>query len=123
MALEKISSVDMTRFAAAEVNKRVSTKEQLRALQIARELGDEKSKEIYLSLCKRFQEGVIEEALRFVIDSQAQSKAKLFMWKVKQLRQEWQVVGKNPLKEVVTRPRRRKKIKPAALFDNTDLTA
>lgn len=123
MALEKISSVDMTRFAAAEVNKRVSTKEQLRALQIARELSDEKSKEIYLSLCKRFQEGVIEEALRFVIDSQAQSKAKLFMWKVKQLRQEWQAVGKNPLKEVVARPRRRKKIKPAALFDNTDLAA
>lgn len=123
MALEKISSADLGRFATVEVNKRISTKEQLRGLQIARELNDEKNKEIYLSLCKRFQEGIIEEALRFVIDSKAESRAKLFMWKVKQLRQEWQTLGKNPLKEVTTKPRRHKKIKPAALFDNADLAA
>ncbi len=123
MALERLGASALAgeisaRFAQVEVNKRVSTKEQLRALQIARELGDEKNKTIYLSLCKRFNEGLIEEALRFVIDSKAQSRAKLFMWKVKQLRQEWLEAGKKPMREVVTKkPRRRKAKTPVSLFD------
>lgn len=119
MAFEKLSVGDLSaRLAKApEVNKRVSTKEQLRALQIARELGDEKHKEIYLSLCKRYQEGLIEEALRFVVDSQANSKAKLFMWKVKELRREWEAAGKKATREVVMKPRKRKKIMPTNLFE------
>lgn len=117
MALERIgATVRERRLTEQEVNQRVSTKEQLRALQITKLLDDPAHKEIYLSLCKRFQEGLIEEALRFVVDSQAKSKAKLFMWKVKSLRQEWLAAGKQPQREVIMNKRKKKKVVPADLF-------
>lgn len=124
MALEKISYQN---FAPekwhAEANKRISTPEQLQALRLARELQDEAHKAIYLSLCKRYQPGIIEEARSFVSDAKAQNRAKLFMWKLRQLNQQWREKGKEPRRpNMAPAKRRRAKVVPAALFEMTALT-
>lgn len=58
------------------------------AYRLAVELNDLKHKGIYMRLAKREKRGLLEQARRFVSDSNAKSKAKLFMWKLKQLKQE-----------------------------------
>jgi hypothetical protein len=100
MALEKISQTDFKRFKQREVNRFVSTPEQLLALKICRVLADEAHKNIYLHLCKHTQTAIIEQALSFVTDARAKHKGKLFSWKVKQIRQEWLAQGKNPRRQV-----------------------
>lgn len=119
MALEKIGYQN---FAPekwqAPVNKRVNTPEQLQALRLAQDLQDEAHKEIYLSLCKRYQPGLIEEARRFISDAQAENRAKLFMWKIRQLNAAWRESGREPLRtNVAPAKRRRRKITPAPLFE------
>ncbi|MDO5561873.1 MAG: hypothetical protein Q4G02_03850 [bacterium] len=119
MALEKIGYQN---FAPekwqAPVNKRVNTPEQLQALRLARDLQDETHKKIYLSLCKRYQPGLIAEAQRFISDAQAENRAKLFMWKIRQLNSAWRADGKEPLRtDVAPAKRRRRKITPAQLFE------
>ena len=57
--------------------------------RLAVELNDLKHKSLYIKMAKTVDRAVLERALAFVKDAQnAQSKAKLFMWKVKQVRQE-----------------------------------
>ena len=113
MALEKLSSsLDLSRYvkkdtttlmpevvAAQEKNRYVSTPEQLRALQLCRELDDPEHKIYYLSLCKRLKPEIIDAAISFVSDAQARSKAKLFMWQVKQLTRRYRAQGLNPNRE------------------------
>jgi len=41
---------------------------------------------LYMRLAKKEKRSLLEKALAFVIDSQARSKPKLFMWKLKQLK-------------------------------------
>jgi len=54
--------------------------------RLAVELGDMKHKSLYMRLAKTEKRGILESALSFVKDAQAKSKAKLFMWKLKELR-------------------------------------
>ena len=97
MAFEKLSvNLDRQRILEPEYNPYVSTPEQLLALQIARQLDDEQHKTIYLHLCKHTKPEIIREALSFVSDAQARHKGKLFCWKVKQLRNQWQSEQRNP---------------------------
>jgi hypothetical protein len=56
--------------------------------RLAMDLNDEKHKSLYIKMAKEIDRGILTRALSFVADAQAQSKAKLFMWKVKQLREE-----------------------------------
>lgn len=56
--------------------------------RLATELNDMKHKSLYIKMAKEIDRALLERALSFVSDSQADSKAKLFMWKVKQLRTE-----------------------------------
>jgi len=57
--------------------------------RLACELNDEKHKSLYIKMAKKESRGLLEEARRFVIDAEnARSKARLFMWKVKQLKEE-----------------------------------
>lgn len=100
MALERITP-DISRFTAQEKNRFVSNDDQLFALQLSQQLADPQHKEVYLHLAKYTQRALLEEASRFVTDANADNKAKLFMWKVKQLRQEWQAAGKNPQRAVI----------------------
>ena len=50
------------------------------------ELNDEKHKALYIKLAKTVDRNLLEKSLSFVKDSGARSPARLFMWKLKQLR-------------------------------------
>lgn len=63
--------------------------------RLAVELNDLKHKSLYIKMAKEVDRGLLEKALSFVKDAQqAKSKARLFMWKVKQMKQE-KAVDKN----------------------------
>jgi hypothetical protein len=114
MAFEKIgANLKEQNFVKPEVNKYISRPEQLLALRVAKELGDEKHKTLYLHLCKHLKAGLIEQALGFVSDAQARDRGRLFSWKIKQLRREWEAAGKEPRRQQDTaehqpKPRRAK---------------
>lgn len=55
--------------------------------RLASELNDLKHKSLYIKMAKEMDRLLLEKALSFVKDaSGAKSKARLFMWKVKQLK-------------------------------------
>lgn len=54
--------------------------------RLAMELDDEKHKSLYMRLAKTVDRGLLERALSFVRDANAKSPARLFMWKLKDLR-------------------------------------
>lgn len=72
--------------ASAPINKYVSREYQDYGYRLAMELGDEAHKALYIRMAKIYDRKILEGARTFVIDSNATSKAKLFMWKVKQLK-------------------------------------
>jgi hypothetical protein len=58
-------------------------------LRLAKELGDDNRKSLYIRLAKTQPREVLEQARIFVKDaSNVKSKSRLFMWKMKQLNQE-----------------------------------
>lgn len=57
------------------------------AYRMAVELDDLSHKSLYMRLAKTTKRGLLEQALSFVSDApNVKSKAKLFMWKIKQLK-------------------------------------
>lgn len=57
--------------------------------RLAVELQDLSHKSLYIKMAKTVDRSLLERALTFVADAQnAKSKARLFMWKIKQLKQE-----------------------------------
>lgn len=54
---------------------------------ISEKLEDTRRKSLYIKLAKTLPRPVLEQALRFVVDSRARNKGALFMWKLKQLNQ------------------------------------
>ena len=63
--------------------------------RLAEGLGDLKHKSLYIKLAKEESREILQKAWDFVKDSRAKSKAKLFMWKLKQLRQELKTQSSN----------------------------
>ncbi len=59
---------------------------QVYGYRLAEELGDLRHKSLYIKLAKELPREVLEEALGFVKTSKAKSRARLFMWKVAQMR-------------------------------------
>lgn len=56
-------------------------------LRLARELDDERHKSLYIKLAKEVPRKILEEARIFVRDAKkVKNKARLFMWKLKDLR-------------------------------------
>lgn len=55
--------------------------------RLAHDLGDIAHKSLYIKMAKQVDRSLLEQAWRFVSDAKAHSKAKLFMWKLKQLQQ------------------------------------
>jgi hypothetical protein len=53
---------------------------------LAEKLGDMGHKALYIKMAKTTPRSILDEALSFVLDANANSKARLFMWKVKQLK-------------------------------------
>ncbi len=56
--------------------------------RLAVDLNDMPHKSLYIKMAKDVDRGILEKALSFVADAQARSKAKLFMWKVRELKKE-----------------------------------
>ncbi|QQG44234.1 MAG: hypothetical protein HYW86_05240 [Candidatus Roizmanbacteria bacterium] len=52
---------------------------------LAQKLTDTQHKSLYIKLAKTVPRSVLQEALRFVSDSNAKKKGALFMWKLKEL--------------------------------------
>lgn len=77
-------------FADYEVtqNKYISQEFQDFGYQLAVKLHDLAHKSLYIKMAKEIDRSILEQALSFVSDAEsAKSKARLFMWKVNQLKQ------------------------------------
>ncbi len=70
-----------------EEDKYISREFQQYGYDLAEELGDMKHKALYIKLAKETPRGLLESARSFVKDANnANSKGRLFMWKLKQLK-------------------------------------
>src|SRR3989339_277343 len=67
-------------------NKFVSREFQDYGYRLAAELGDLAHKSLYIKLAKTVDRSILEECKRFVIDSNADNRGALFMWKLKELK-------------------------------------
>jgi len=69
--------------------KKYITKEfQHYGYRLAEGLNDLEHKSLYIKLAKEEERDLLQKAWDFVKDSRAKSKGKLFMWKLKKLREE-----------------------------------
>jgi hypothetical protein len=57
------------------------------AYRLAVALNDVDHKPIYMRMAKTIDRSILEQAKSFVLDANARNKAKLFMWKVRDLRE------------------------------------
>lgn len=75
--LSKIKITDQDKYLSREFQKY--------GLYLAQKLEDVKHKALYIKMAKERPRRLLDQALSFVLDAKAKSKAKLFMWKVTQL--------------------------------------
>ena len=68
--------------------KRISREWQDYAYRLAVALDDTKHTAIYMRIVKSLPREMVEKAKSFVMDAGARSKGKMFMWKLKQLKEE-----------------------------------
>lgn len=66
-------------------DKYLSREFQAFGVYLSQKLGDTKHKSLYIKLAKTIPRPVLEQALRFVVDSNARKKGALFMWRLKEL--------------------------------------
>lgn len=71
-----------------EKNKYISREYQDFGYRLAMDLGDEKHKALYIKLAKEVDRAILEKCRSFVMDSNADNKGALFMWKMKELKDE-----------------------------------
>lgn len=70
-------------------DKYISHEFQKYGYELAKELGDLKSKSLYIKFAKETPRGLLESAKNFVKDAaNVKSKPRLFMWKLQQLKKE-----------------------------------
>jgi len=69
-----------------ERNKYVTREYQDFGYRLAMDLGDEKHKSLYIKLAKEVDRAILEKCRSFVIDSNADNKGALFMWKMKEMK-------------------------------------
>jgi hypothetical protein len=67
-------------------NKYVTKEYQDYGLRLAHELDDVAHKSLYIKLAKNEKRALLEQARSYVADANVRSKAKVFMWKLKELR-------------------------------------
>jgi len=82
--MQKIGDI-LTTFNPLE-DKYISREFQSYGIYLAEELDDYKHKALYIRIAKTIPRAILEKALSFVKDSNAKSKGRLFMWKMKKLR-------------------------------------
>lgn len=69
-------------------DKYISREFQAYGIYLAETLDDYKHKALYIRLAKTVPRAILEKALSFVKDAKARNKAKLFMWKMRELRRQ-----------------------------------
>ena len=85
--MQKIGDI-VKKYKLDDKDKYVSREFQLYAYDLAVELDDLAHKSLYMRLAKTTPRGLMESARSFVKDAQnARSKGRLFMWKLKQLKE------------------------------------
>ena len=67
-------------------DKYLSREWQAYGVTLSKELEDEKHKSLYIKMARDYPRPILEQARSFVKDAKVDSRAKLFMWKVKGLR-------------------------------------
>lgn len=73
----------------SDKDKYISYEFQKYGYELAKELGDLKSKSLYIKLAKEMPRGFLETAKNFVKDaSNVKSRPRLFMWKLSKLKTE-----------------------------------
>lgn len=82
--MQKVGDV-LAKFNPIE-DKYISREFQAYGIFLSEELGDYKHRSLYIRLAKTVPRAILEKALAFVKDSKAKSRARLFMWKMKELR-------------------------------------
>lgn len=75
----------------------ISREFQKYAYDLALELRDEEHKAIYMRFAKTVPRHILERARAFVKDANTATPARLFMWKVKKLREELKIKNKQSL--------------------------
>ena len=75
----------LTKFNPIE-DKYISREFQSYGIYLAEQLGDYKHKALYIRLAKTVPRAILEKALSFTKDANAKSKGRLFMWKMKRLK-------------------------------------
>jgi len=66
-------------------DKYLSREFQSYGVYLAEKLQDTRRKSLYIKLAKIIHRPILEQALRFVVDSNARRKGALFMWKLKEM--------------------------------------
>lgn len=69
-------------------DKYISREFQSYGIYLAEQLNDYKHKSLYIKLAKTTHRSILEKTFSFVKDSNAKNKGALFMWKLKQLKDE-----------------------------------
>ena len=86
--MQKIGDA-LKKFKIDDTDKYISREFQKYAYDLAEELSDMAHKSLYMRLAKTTPRILLEKARSFVKDaSNAKSKGRLFMWKLKQLKEE-----------------------------------
>ena len=67
-------------------DKYISREFQSYGIYLSEQLGDYSHKSLYIRLAKTVPRAILEKTMSFVKDANAKSKPKLFMWKMKKLK-------------------------------------
>lgn len=84
--MQKVSQI-LDKFNPVQ-DKYISREFQSFGIHLAEELDDYKHRSLYIKLAKTVHRSILEKALSFCIDSNAKNKGALFMWKLKQIKEE-----------------------------------
>lgn len=77
-------------------DKYVSREFQSYGIYLSEELNDYKHKSLYIKLAKTVHRSILEKALSYCKDAKVDRKGALFMWKLKQLKDEAKKNQKTP---------------------------
>ncbi len=86
--LSKINLDDQDKYLSREFQKY--------GIYLAERLGDMEHKALYIKMAKEIDRRILDQALSFVLDANARSKARLFMWKVQQFKIQDKPISKKP---------------------------
>lgn len=84
--MQKVGDV-IAKYKLDDKDKYLSREFQKYAYDLSEELGDSEHRSLYMKLAKETPRGLLESARSFVKDAEGvKSKARLFMWKLTQLK-------------------------------------